>query len=103
VDKRSRLLTNNNKGETNMTQVRTYVRVQAHRMVERGILSITGANKLKILGLLSPDRYVFTQKMHDMVVPRMSAPKYNEMEIQSFAGRFASEIDKVMEGSFWKQ
>jgi len=85
------------------TSVKTYVRAHATRMVENGILNITGANTLKILGLLAPDGYTMTQKMHNMVVPRMTAPKYNEMEIQDFAGRFADEIRQIMEGSFWKQ
>jgi len=91
------------KGSKTMTQVKTYVRAHATRMVENGILNITGANTLKILGLLAPDGYTMTQKMHNMVVPRMTAPKYNEMEIQDFAVRFADEIRQIMEGSFWKQ
>jgi len=91
------------KENKNMTRVKTYVRAHATRMVENGILSITGANTLKMLGLLAPDGYTMTQKMHNMVVPRMTAPKYNEMEIQDFSGRFADEIRQVMEGGFWKQ
>jgi len=96
------ILLRSEKKVRNMTRVKTYVRAHATRMVENGILNITGANTLKILGLLDADGYTMTAKMHNLVVPRMQAPKYDEMEIQSLAGRFADEINQTMQGSFWK-